>query len=73
MLPSSLQSESLVVTQSQKIDYMEYDGGVLAIDADFVRENLAACYLLEAETEVAFIEVGTNSSTPRLMQLLKQG
>ena len=60
------------MTQAQKIKYIEYDGGVLATDADFVRENLAACYLLEAETEVAFIEVGTNSSTPHLMQLLKE-
>lgn len=58
--------------QPQKIKYTEYDGGVLATDADFVRENMAACYLLEAETEVAFVEVGTNSSTPRLMQLLKE-
>lgn len=60
------------MTHSQTIDYFEYDGGVLATDADFVRENLAACYLLEAGTEVAFIEVGTNSSTPRLLQLLQQ-
>lgn len=60
------------MTQTQKIEYTEYDGGVLAIDSAFVRENLAACYLLEADTEVAFIEVGTNSSTPRLMQVLKQ-
>ena len=60
------------MTQSQKIDYIEYDGGVLVTDADFVRENMAACYLLEAGTEVAFIEVGTNSSTSRLMQLLQQ-
>lgn len=60
------------MTQTQKIEYTEYDGGVLAIDSGFFREDLAACYLLEAGTEVAFIEVGTNSSTPRLMQVLKQ-
>ena len=59
------------VNNSSTINITEYAGGVLAIDADFVRENLAACYLVEAETEVAFIEVGTNSSTPRLMQVLK--
>jgi len=60
------------VTQSQKIEYTEYDGGVLAIDSGFARKDLAACYLLEADTEVAIIEVGTNSSTPRMMQLLQQ-
>lgn len=60
------------MSQTENIKYTEYAGGILATDADFVRENLAACYLVEAETEVAFIEVGTNSSTPRLMQLLKE-
>lgn len=59
------------MNQSPKINVIEYAGGVLAMDADFVRENLAACYMMEADTEVAFIEVGTNSSTPRLMQVLK--
>ena len=50
---------------------MEYEGGVNAIDADFHREHMAACYMVEAESEVAFIEVGTNSSTPRLMKVLE--
>ena len=48
----------------------EYAGGVLVIDADFHREHMAGCYLMEAGTEAAFIEVGTNSSTPRLMKVL---
>jgi len=59
------------MTAIDKISVMEYAGGVNAIDADFHREHMAACYLLEAETEVAFIEVGTNSSTPRLMKVLQ--
>ena len=50
---------------------MEYAGGVNAIDADFHREHMAACYMVEADSEVAFIEVGTNSSTPRLMKVLE--
>jgi len=54
------------------ISASEYAGGVLAIDSGFVRDRMAACYLMEAENEVAFIEVGTNSSTPRLMHILKQ-
>ena len=53
------------------ISVTEYDGGVLAIDAGFVREHMAACYMVEAASEVAFIEVGTNSSTPRLMKVLE--
>lgn len=59
------------MSNNPKIHIHEYAGGVLAIDAGFVREDLAACYLLEADTEVAFIEVGTNGSTPRLMRLLQ--
>lgn len=62
----------LKVENKENISVNEYPGGVLAIDAGFVREHMAACYLLEAETEVAFIEVGTNASTPRLMTILEQ-
>jgi len=53
------------------ISTREYTGGVTAIDAAFHREHMAACYLMEAGSGVAFIEVGTNSSTPRLMQVLQ--
>lgn len=49
----------------------EYPGGVVAIDSGYVRENMAACYLVEAGTEVAFIETGTNNSTPRLLETLQ--
>ena len=54
-----------------QISVTEYEGGVNVIDADFHREHMAGCYLVEADTEVAFIEVGTNSSTPRLMKVLE--
>ena len=59
------------MTTNDYISVKEYAHGVVVIDAGFVREHMAACYLLEAESEVAFIEVGTNSSTPRLMQVLE--
>ncbi len=59
------------MTAQNQISVMEYEGGVNAIDADFHREHMAACYMVEAESEVAFIEVGTNSSTPRLMKVLE--
>lgn len=54
-----------------QISVNEYAGGVHVIDADFHREHMAGCYLVEAGSEVAFIEVGTNSSTPRLMKVLE--
>jgi len=49
-----------------------YTGGISAIDAGFLRKQMAACYLMEAGSELAFIEVGTNSSTPRLMNVLQE-
>lgn len=59
------------MTTYDHISVTEYDGGILAIDAGFVREQMVACYLVEAASEVAFIEVGTHSSTPRLIRILK--
>ncbi|NOR18669.1 MAG: MBL fold metallo-hydrolase [Xanthomonadales bacterium] len=51
----------------------QYPGSVSAIDAGFMRKQMAASYLLETDSEIAFIEVGTNSTTPRLMQALLAG
>ena len=59
------------MTANDRINFREHAGGVLAIDSGFVRENMTACYLVEAGSEVAFIEVGSNSSTPRLMSVLE--
>ena len=57
--------EAISVTRIQRWSSSHIDGG-------FVREHMAACYMVEAESEVAFIEVGTNSSTPRLMKVLER-
>ncbi len=57
---------------SEDFSVIEYPGGVVAIDSGYVRDKLAACYLVEGESEVAFIEVGTNSSTPRLLATLER-
>ena len=54
------------------ISFKEYAGGVTVIDSGFVRENMTACYMMESGPEVAFIEVGANSSTPRLMKILEK-
>ena len=60
------------MTAKDHISVTQYADGVTIIDAGFVREHMAACYLMEAGSEVAFIEVGTNSSTPRLMKVLEE-
>jgi glyoxylase-like metal-dependent hydrolase (beta-lactamase superfamily II) len=53
------------------ISTQDYAGGVTVIDAAFHRERMAASYLMEAGSEAAFIETGTNSTTPRLMKVLE--
>ena len=59
------------MTISDHISIKQYAGGVSVIDAGFVREHMAACYMVDAGSVLAFIEVGTNSSTPRLMKTLQ--
>jgi len=56
---------------NDRINFTEHAGGVFTIDSGFVRENMTACYFVEAGSEAAFIEVGSNSSTPRLMRVLE--
>src|SRR5665811_1477472 len=68
--PNRAQYGSSTMTSRDKFSVKRYSGGMSAIDSGFHREQIAACYMMEAESEVAFIEVGTNSSTPRLMQTL---
>ena len=59
------------MTANDHISFEEYAGGITVIDSGFVREHMTACYLMEAGPENAFIEVGANSSTPRLMKVLE--
>ncbi len=59
------------MTANDHISCKQYAGGVSVIDAGFGRDHMTACYMMEAGKEVAFIEVGTNSSTARLMKVLE--
>lgn len=49
-----------------------FDGGITAVDSGYHREEMAACYLLEAGDEVAIIETGTNDSVPLLLKALEE-
>jgi len=49
----------------------EYPGGVLAIDSGQVRNEMAACYLLEAGEQLAVIEAGSNYSANRILKVLE--
>ena len=49
----------------------EYEGGIVALDSGMVRPQMAACYLLETDSAVAIIEVGSNASAERIIQVLE--
>lgn len=52
--------------------YQTLDNGITCIDTGYGRPKLAACYLLEAEDKLAFIETGTAHTLPRALDLLSQ-
>ncbi len=54
------------------IKVREYPGGVVAIDSGQVRDEMAACYLLEAGQHVAIIEAGSNYSAGRILEVLRK-
>ena len=54
------------------ITALEYPGGVVAIDSGMVRPQMAACYLLEAESALAVVETGNNHSAERILAVMAQ-
>lgn len=58
--------------KSTVIKVREYPGGVVAIDSGLVRNEMAACYLLEAGNQVAIIEAGSYYSVERILSVLQQ-
>jgi glyoxylase-like metal-dependent hydrolase (beta-lactamase superfamily II) len=58
--------------QTGVIKVREYPGGVLAIDSGLVRDEMAACYLLEAGNQVAVIETGGHHSALRILEVLQK-
>lgn len=46
--------------------------GIRCIDTLQVREQLACCYLIDRDGELAFVEAGTAPGVPRLLELLEQ-
>jgi glyoxylase-like metal-dependent hydrolase (beta-lactamase superfamily II) len=53
------------------ISVAEYPHGILCIDSGFMRDRMAACYLLESNGELAIIETGTQVSVGRMLNVLK--
>ena len=59
-------------SESLCIKVREYPGGIVAIDSGLVRNEMAACYLLEAGDKVAIIEAGSYHSVERILKVLLQ-
>ena len=52
------------------ITALEYPGGIVAIDSGMVREQMAACYLLETDSALAVVEAGNNRSAQRILSVI---
>ncbi|HEY2590778.1 MAG TPA: MBL fold metallo-hydrolase [Steroidobacteraceae bacterium] len=50
---------------------ISYPHGITAVDADYIRPGLAASHLIVQGGRVAFVDVGTNHSVPRLLAALE--
>jgi glyoxylase-like metal-dependent hydrolase (beta-lactamase superfamily II) len=50
----------------------DYDNGVSAIDADYLRPGLAAIHLIQQNGQAALVDTGTSSSVPGVMNALRE-
>ena len=58
------------MNNGNQFSVIEYPGGVLAVDSGYVRERMAACYLLEGENEVAVVETAPGGIVNRDMTMV---
>ena len=56
--------------QEQIVSVNQYPEGLLAVDTGFHRPRMACAWILESEGELAIVETGTNSTTPRILKVL---
>jgi len=52
--------------------FTDLDWGITQIDTGFNRKEMAACYLIEQDGEVAIIETGIKSTVSRILKLLSE-
>ena len=50
----------------------DYDNGVSAIDADYLRPGLAAIHLIRENGQAALVDTGTSSSVAGVMNALRE-
>lgn len=56
---------------SMKLDLIDYEHGISAIDSGFVRPRLDAIHMVVENGRAAFIDTGTNHSLPMVLEALK--
>ncbi len=56
----------------KKMIYKQLPNQITLIDTGLMGNQIAACYLLESDNEVAIVETGNYNTTPRILSLLEQ-
>ncbi len=54
-------------------DFWQQDvgNGITCIDTGYGRPKLAACYMLEADDQLAFIDCGTSHTVARALEVIR--
>ena len=55
-----------------KINCIEYDNGITAIDTDYIRPLLDACHLIVRDGRAALVDTGTAPGTPLVLEALRE-
>lgn len=53
------------------LNLIDYQNGIHAFDADYVRPGMAAIHLIESEGRAAFVDTGTSAALPRAEAALR--
>lgn len=53
-------------------DWRDYENGIIAFDAGYIRPILAAIHMIVENGRVAFVDTGTNDSLPNALQALER-
>ncbi len=62
---------SLLDTGMNEFWHKDLGEGITCIDTGYVRPRLAACYLVEAGDQAAFVDCGTPNSMPRVLAAMR--
>jgi len=57
---------------TEMFDWRDYDNGIIAFDAGYVRPILAAIHMIVESGRVAFVDTGSNDSVPNALAALER-